>query len=117
MIHIKRAYETPNEKDGYRVLVDRLWPRGVSKEKAKINLWLKEIAPSKELRQWFNHDPEKFEQFKSSYEKELIENTASLMQLLDVIKNEPVVTLVYSAKNETINNAVVLKEFIEKNYG
>ena len=114
MIYVKRAYEIPSEEDGYRVLVDRLWPRGISKEKAKIDSWLKEIAPSKELRQWFDHDPEKFDQFKMRYKEELAQDAAAMNQLLAIIKKEKVVTLVYSAKNEALNNAVVLKEFIEK---
>ncbi|WP_086351092.1 DUF488 domain-containing protein [Candidatus Enterococcus clewellii] len=115
MIYVKRAYEEPSEEDGYRVLVDRLWPRGISKEHAKIDSWLKEIAPSKELRQWFDHDPEKFDQFKEKYKEELAKDTGPMTQLLATIEKEKNVTLVYSAKNETMNNAVVLKAFIEKN--
>lgn len=113
MISIKRAYEEPQEADGYRVLVDRLWPRGLSKERAKINYWLKEIAPSKELRQWFNHDPEKFDLFKDKYEKELVENKEAYAKLLSIVAEKENITFIYSAKNQLMNNAAVLKAFIE----
>lgn len=113
MIYLKRAYEEPEKADGCRILIDRLWPRGLSKEKAKIDIWLKAVAPSKELRQWFDHDPEKFESFKEKYKEELAKDTEPIAQLLAIMDKEKVVTLVYSAKNETMNNAVVLKEYIE----
>ncbi|MGC6770203.1 DUF488 domain-containing protein [Enterococcus sp. LJL128] len=112
MIYLKRAYEKPEAEDGCRVLVDRLWPRGVSKEKAQIDYWLKAAAPSKELRQWFNHDPEKFSEFKEKYKVELKENPVVVEQLLELTKKEKV-TLIYGAKNKKMNNAVVLKEVIE----
>jgi len=110
-IKIKRVYEKA-EKDEYRILVDRLWPRGLTKERAAIDLWLKEIAPSSELRKWFGHDPEKFLEFHARYVEELAQNpaVATLSNLLTQHKN---VALVYAAKSEDINHAVVLKEFME----
>ncbi|MTD41373.1 DUF488 family protein [Erwinia sp. CPCC 100877] len=117
MIQLKRAYLPADSKDGYRVLVDRLWPRGVSKEKEDLDLWLKEIAPSNELRQWFHHESAKFPEFKERYAAELQQATgkAAFVQLVELIKKHPTVTLVYGAKNEAENNAVVLKELLEKN--
>ncbi|MCB5952221.1 DUF488 domain-containing protein [Enterococcus sp. BWT-B8] len=114
MIYIKRAYEKPDKKDGYRILVDRLWPRGVTKEKAEIDCWMKAIAPSKELRKWFNHEPEKFSDFKEKYKKELLNEPETVQELSAILKQEPIVTFVYSAKDETMNNAVVLKEIMEE---
>lgn len=110
-IKIKRVYEKA-EKDEYRILVDRLWPRGLTKELAAIDLRLKEIAPSSELRKWFGHDPEKFLEFRARYVEELAQNpaVATLSNLLIQHKN---VALVYAAKSEDINHAVVLKEFME----
>lgn len=110
-IKIKRVYEKA-EKDEYRILVDRLWPRGLTKEQAAIDLWLKEIVPSSELRKWFGHDPEKFLEFRARYVEELAQNpaVATLSNLLTQHKN---VALVYAAKSEDINHAVVLKEFME----
>ncbi len=111
-LRIKRIYEIFDKTDGYRILVDRLWPRGLSKEKAKVDLWLKEIAPSNELRKWYNHDPEKWKEFKKRYKKELKEQQEALDKLKQVIKEHEKVTLLYSAKNEDKNNAVALKEFL-----
>ncbi len=108
-IRIKRVYEPPDDEDGRRILVDRLWPRGLSKEKARIDLWLKDIAPSTELRRWFNHDPERWDGFKERYLAELKANgeqIALLKQELD----KGIVTLVYGAKDEKHNQAVVLQE-------
>ncbi|WP_429948951.1 hypothetical protein IGJ55_002512 [Enterococcus sp. AZ170] len=115
MIQIKRAYEQIAPTDGYRVLVDRLWPRGVSKEKEHLDLWLKEIAPSNELRKWFNHEADKFPVFKKKYLTELQsdETQSALQELLDITRKYPVITLVYSAKDEKFNNAVILKELLE----
>jgi uncharacterized protein YeaO (DUF488 family) len=108
---IKRIYETPNQSDGLRVLVDRIWPRGISKEKAKIDIWMKEVAPSDKLRKWFNHDPNKWLEFKKRYFKEL-NQSAAIYQLTELAKNHPI-TLVYSAKDQKHNQAVALLEFLE----
>lgn len=107
-IQIKRVYEEANDDDGYRVLVDRLWPRGISKDKTKLDEWLKEVGPSNELRQWFAHDPAKYPEFKTRYEKELASNPA-FTRLRQLTKENPVLTLVYSAHDETHNQAVVLQ--------
>lgn len=109
---IKRIYEDPSEDDGYRILVDRLWPRGVSKEDARLDEWLKEIAPSTELRKWFDHDPDKFEDFKKRYETELSEKKVLIDKLTIKAENQPI-TLLYAAKDETHNHALVLKQFLE----
>lgn len=115
MIKIKRAYEPVNEADGKRVLVDRLWPRGISKEKAKIDEWMKDIAPSNELRKWFNHDPEKFEEFSQKYKEELKEpEKKKELDKLIKMSDGNTVTLVYSAKDEEHNQAVVLKHYLEE---
>ncbi|OQY65457.1 hypothetical protein B6D29_03795 [Microgenomates bacterium UTCPR1] len=110
---IKRVYETPSGSDGKRVLVDRFWPRGLTKEKAKIDLWLKYIAPSNELRKWFGHDPLKWEEFKRRYTKEIKNNQKVFKELESVVKKGKV-TILYSAKDEDHNNAVVVKELLEK---
>lgn len=114
-VKLKRAYDEVATNDGKRILVDRLWPRGVSKEDAALDEWLKEIGPSKELRQWFDHDPDKFEAFKQKYRKELQdgEQKASYDQLKEIQKKNSTITLVFSAKNEKNNQAVVLKEMLE----
>jgi uncharacterized protein YeaO (DUF488 family) len=114
MFTLTRIYSPPSPTDGYRILVDRLWPRGVSKEKAKIDLWLKEIAPSDNLRKWFSHDPEKWEGFKSKYGKELDTKPELLRTIKQLEKEKKTITLLYSAKDELHNNAVVLKEKLEK---
>ena len=110
-IKIKRAYEQPDKEDGIRILVDRLWPRGLAKEKARINLWLKDIAPSTELRQWFDHDPSKWEEFKQRYLCEIKENDEQAWLLKQEIR-KGAVTLVYGAKDTEHNDAVVLQEFL-----
>ena len=104
---IKRVYEMPEKDDGFRILVDRLWPRGLTKEKASIDLWLKEIAPSTELRKWFGHDPEKWEEFKKRYLHELKENKGPIYIIEEQMKKGDV-TLVYGARDETHNEALVL---------
>ncbi len=111
-IQLKRAYEEASDKDGYRVLVDRLWPRGLSKDKAKIDLWLKEIAPSSKLRQWYRHEPEKWGEFRKRYFHELDTQPHVVKELAEHVKHQQV-TLVYSARNEDINNAVALKLYLE----
>lgn len=108
-VHCKRVYLPASSADGYRVLVDRLWPRGISKEKAHIDLWAKELAPSTELRKWFGHIPERFDEFAGKYKAELAANPAA-MSLIGELRAHDVVTLLYGAKDEAHNNAVVLKE-------
>jgi len=110
-IRVKRVYEPPAESDGYRVLVDRLWPRGVRKADAHIDLWLKAAAPSTQLRRWFDHDPAKWEGFKERYFAELDANPENLQPLFDAIKRGQV-TLVYSARDEDHNQAVALKAYL-----
>ncbi len=112
-VKIKRVYELPQDQDGQRILIDRLWPRGLTKEKARIDLWLKDVAPSTELRKWFNHEPEKWPEFQKRYSKELSNNQTTINELLLKIKNSNV-TLVYSAKDELHNDAVLLKSYLEK---
>lgn len=114
MIVLKRMYDKPEEKDGYRILIDRLWPRGVSKEEEKIDLWLKEVAPSNELRKWFSHNEKKWDDFKVKYKKELKGNLEIVQKIKQIEKEEKMVTLLYSAKDEKHNNAVVLKEYLQK---
>lgn len=111
-IKIKRVYEAPDKSDGQRILVDRLWPRGMTKEKAALDLWLKDIAPSTELRKWFGHDPEKWEGFRRKYTEELRHNPAAAATLRDVLKKGPV-TLLYGARDEAHNEAAVLKQWLE----
>ena len=108
-IRLKRAYEPPAPEDGTRVLVDRLWPRGVSKAAARIDQWLKEIAPSADLRKWFGHDPARWPEFRRRYAEELRERAGALRALRKLASNEPV-TLVYAAHDESHNDAVVLRE-------
>ena len=108
---IKRAYAPAEESDGYRILVDRLWPRGISKEKAQIDLWLKSVAPSNELRKWFGHDPEKFPEFAQRYRAELA-GSGALDELRAVLREHPDATLLFAAHDEEHNNAVVLKELL-----
>jgi uncharacterized protein YeaO (DUF488 family) len=110
---IKRAYEQPDKDDGARVLVDRIWPRGLTKEKAHVDLWLKEIAPSTELRKWFNHDPDRWAEFKTRYNAELRKNPEQVALLKKKIA-EGKVTLVYSAKDEQHNQAKALQQFLER---
>lgn len=109
---IKRAFAPAEAADGYRILVDRLWPRGISKEKAKIDLWLKSVAPSNELRKWFGHDPERFAEFDRRYRAELAESGA-LDELRAVLREHPDATLLFAAHDEAHNNAVVLKELLD----
>lgn len=108
---IKRVYEEPDKDDGIRILIDRLWPRGLSKEKAQVDLWLKEIAPSTELRKWFAHDPAKWTEFKTRYRAELKNNGEQLAVLKQAIIRGPV-TLLYGAKDEQHNDAIVLQELL-----
>jgi uncharacterized protein YeaO (DUF488 family) len=110
-VDIKRVYEKPEKSDGYRILVDRVWPRGMTKEKAAIDLWLKEIAPSTALRKWFGHDPEKWEAFSTRYTAELKANKEVLSGLIQRVKDKKT-TLIYSAKDEDHNQAVVIQHLL-----
>jgi len=112
-IRIKRVYENPSKEDGMRILVDRLWPRGLTRENANIDLWLKNIAPTTELRKWFDHDPNKWEEFKKRYQVELEKNKDEV-SILKKQHREKVVTLVYGAKDEEHNEALVLKEWLNR---
>lgn len=113
MIRIKRVYEEPSEDDGLRILVDRLWPRGLSKAKAKIDRWEKDLAPTTELRRWFGHDPAMWEEFLQRYRAEL-EGKEEALARLRREANDGTVTLLYAAKDEEHNNAVALKRYIEE---
>jgi len=113
VINIKRAYEPSEKSDGFRILVDRLWPRGIKKEDAHFDVWLKEIAPSTELRKWFNHETEKWEEFRKKYKAELKDSEA-LKELSALLKEHKTITLVYGAKDEQHNQAVALKEFLHE---
>lgn len=115
MIALKRAYAKPSGSDGPRVLVDRLWPRGVSKDEARLKLWLKDLAPSDELRKWFHARPSMWMEFRQRYLKELVYPAAAtaLDQLFELSATRKKVTLVYAAKDEEHNNAVVLKQLLE----
>ena len=110
-VKLKRAYEPVNSKDGARVLVDRLWPRRVSKEDAALDQWMKEIAPSTELRKWFGHDPARWKEFRGRYGKELHQNAELLSELRSLARQGPL-TLVYSAHDESHNDAVVLRDVL-----
>ena len=112
MIQLKRVYEEPSPQDGLRILVDRLWPRGLTKARAAVDLWLKDVAPSTELRKWFGHDPDKWKQFQVRYRKELRENKDAL-ELLKERSKKRTVTLVYGARDEEHNEALVLKKILE----
>ena len=112
-IKLKRAYQAAADTDGFRVLVDRLWPRGVSKDDAAIDLWLKEIAPSDELRKWFGHDAEKWPEFRTRYFKELDGLDYALAPLVDACMQHDTVTLVFGAKDTEHNNAVALRDYLE----
>lgn len=110
-LHLKRVYDEPEPSDGYRVLVDRLWPRGMTAERAALGLWLAAVAPSHELRKRWHHDPERADEFGAQYRQELDENPA-VDQLLQVLDEHPVVTLLYGARDRTVNHAVVLQRYL-----
>lgn len=112
----KRVYDASTADDGYRVLVDRLWPRGETHERANLDLWLKDIAPSTELRTWWNHDPDRMDQFAERYQAELDENRTSVDELLALLRARPTVTLVYAAHDALINHAIVLQRYIQTHY-
>jgi uncharacterized protein YeaO (DUF488 family) len=111
-IRIKRVYEEPDQEDGTRILVDRLWPRGLTKEKAKVDLWLKDVAPSTELRKWFAHDPARWTEFQTRYREELKSNKEQL-SLLKQATAKGTVTLVYGARDQQHNEAVVLQRILK----
>ena len=109
LIKIKRIYDDPVETNGYRILVDRLWPRGVTKERAKIDLWLKEIAPSDNLRKRYSHDPQKWSEFQNKYKTELIDK---LDQIKTIEKEQEIVTLLYAAKDKKLTHAIILQKIL-----
>ena len=111
-VMLKRAYELAAKTDGHRILVDRLWPRGLAKVKAEIDLWLKDVAPSTELRQWFGHDPEKWPEFKKRYRAELKGNPA--LPELQALSRQRNITLIYAARDQLHNEAVVLKQILDR---
>lgn len=113
-IKIKRIYEPFDKSDGYRILIDRLWPRGIKKEEAHIDVWMKEVAPSTALRKWFNHDPAKWKTFREKYHNEL-KDSASLKELFMECSKHKTATLLYAAKDEEHNNAVVLQQLLAQN--
>lgn len=112
-IKVKRVYEPPSRADGRRILVDRIWPRGLSKDAAKLDAWLKEVAPSAELRTWFGHDPAKWDAFKRKYFAELNHNADALEPLLETCAHGTV-TFLFAAKDGAHNNAVALKEYLSQ---
>jgi uncharacterized protein YeaO (DUF488 family) len=112
MIKVKRVYATPGPDDGTRILVDRLWPRGLTKEQARIDLWLKDIAPSNELRKWYGHDPDKWAEFRKRVFRELGTVAEAVEVLLERVRGGPV-TFLFSSKELDINNARALKEYVE----
>lgn len=111
-VNVKRIYEEYEKSDGHRILVDRLWPRGIKKEKARIDSWMKEVAPSTALRKWFGHDPDKWLEFVSKYKKEL-HGSMVFRELMTVVKKHQTVTLLYSARDEAHNQAVALKMLVD----
>lgn len=111
-LFIKRIYEKPSKDDGYRILVDRIWPRGISKDEARLDEWDKELGPSNELRKWFGHLPERFSEFASRYRKELKSNYATLERIRE-LSTQKKVCILYGAKDEAHNQAVVIKSVIE----
>jgi uncharacterized protein YeaO (DUF488 family) len=113
--HLKRAYDPPAPEDGTRILVDRLWPRGLKRDHARIDLWLKDIAPSTDLRSWFGHRPERWEEFARRYHAELKANPDPLKQIREAASSGPC-TLLYAAHDTERNNAVVLKAFLESHH-
>lgn len=113
MIQTKRVYEEPAKDDGFRVLVDRLWPRGLTKEKAQVDLWMKEVAPSDQLRKWFHHEEKNWAQFVKRYKAELAKKSDLLSELKKLIKQHGKVTLLFGAKDENQNQAVVLAKVLQ----
>ncbi|MBI0150447.1 MULTISPECIES: DUF488 domain-containing protein [Bifidobacterium] len=112
-VDIKRVYEQAADEDGVRILVDRLWPRGVSKERAALSGWLKDVAPSPDLRRWWHHDPDRFQDFARRYRTELDDNPA-LEDLLSIVREHDRTTLVYAAKDPAVNHALILRDYIRQ---
>ena len=112
-IRVKRVYDPPQETDGRRVLVDRLWPRGLSKERAQIDLWTRDIAPSNELRRWYGHDADKWDEFQARYASELDANSEGVRRLVEFLHAGDDVTFVFSSKEERLNNAFALKSYLD----
>ncbi len=112
MIKIKRVYDKPSRDDGKRILVDRLWPRGLTKEEARIDAWVKELAPSNALRTWYRHDPDKWNEFRKCFFSELHDREEDVQEIISAARKGPV-TLLFGSKEERLNNAVALKEYIE----
>jgi len=110
-VRLKRAYDPPAENDGLRILVDRLWPRGVDKARANIDEWVKELAPSTKLRKWFGHDPDRWQTFRHRYAREIQQQDELLAHLRQLARSEPI-TLVYAARDETHNDALVLRDVV-----
>ncbi|MHA6670274.1 DUF488 domain-containing protein [Homoserinimonas sp. A447] len=110
---IKRVYDDPGQRDGYRVLVDRIWPRGLSKDSAHLDEWVKDVAPTDELRSWFGHDPDRFDEFAKRYREELAANPA-LESLREIIRSHRKVTLLYGARDTEHNQAVVLRDHLAR---
>jgi len=113
MLKIKRVYEKPAKEDGWRVLVDRLWPRGMKKESANVDVWMKEVAPTDALRQWFAHDPAKWNEFQKRYRAELSKKKDAVAELKNLAARHANLTLLYGAKNEAHNQAVVLLDILK----
>lgn len=112
ILQLRRVYEINRRSDGFRVLVDRLWPRGVSKENAAVDVWLRDIAPSNELRKWFNHDQRKWIEFKKRYKRELITQKDTVRLLRDILHKEKIVTLLFAASDTHYNNALALQKIL-----
>ena len=115
-VDIKRVYEQAADEDGVRILVDRLWPRGVSKERAALSGWLKDVAPSPDLRRWWHHDPDRFEDFARRYRTELDDNPA-LEDLLSIVREHDRTTLIFAAKDPAVNHALILRDYVRQALG
>lgn len=111
-IHIKRIYEPSDKTDGFRILVDRLWPRGMKKEDAEVDLWMKEAAPSASLRKWFGHDPARWKEFEKKYKGELT-NSETIHEMIAELKKHKTITFLYSARDQQHNQALVLQDFVK----
>jgi uncharacterized protein YeaO (DUF488 family) len=115
-IRVERIYDNPTGGDSFRILVDRLWPRGLSKDKVRVDLWQKDIAPSSTLRKWFGHDEKKWDEFKHKYFKELDKNNDVVNTIIKTAQDQNSITLLYSTKEKRFNNAVALKEYLEEKF-
>lgn len=112
-VKLKRIYDKPEDDDGLRVLVERLWPRGLSKKDARVDLWVKDAAPSTELRKWFSHDPSKWKEFKKRYYGELDKKREVVERLLEILKRNEQITLVFASRERECNNSAALKEYLD----